>query len=181
MATATKRTSRTTTEHHPPPVGAAEHEKSTWLDTIPAGLPWLDPLREKHREAAFAFADSVGRLGDVRAERHDAERAYREQVRDHLAAGEAAPPRPEALDAAHREAALAIAAQDVTEAREAVCALATETLGVLRANRIEVDFSTSNPALLGALSLGGPNQYDACVAAARVKIGDVSDEVAVIT
>ena len=139
MATATKRTSSTKAEHAPPPVGCAAYERADWLNSIPVGLDWLHPLREKQRTAAYAFSDAVAALADIRAQRHDAEAAYRRAVRDGLAASEPAPERPPELDPARREAALTIGREEVDDAREVLSGIVVDSwdaTGHLRDARI---------------------------------------------
>jgi len=167
-------------EHAPAPAGAAVYERADWLNSIPPGLDWLDPLRGRHLAAAHGFADAVQRLADVRAERHDLERHYREQVRDALAASETAPERPAELDPARRDALVSLAAEDVATARETLSGIVVEVLAALRGNRLDLDFATLSPALVGALTVGGANQAQALLAQATARMGDISNGIAVI-
>jgi hypothetical protein len=138
----------------PAPAGCQPHERASWLSALPES-PWLTELRDTHVQLAHEWADACEAIADAREDYVVKEAAYRREVRDALAVGEPAPPRPDGLDPAVREATVTVAREDAELARDALNAHVLICLATLREHRQELELGTLDPTLIRALASGG--------------------------
>jgi hypothetical protein len=135
-------------------VGLPPHEQADWLpvgDDLPS---WLRELGDLHRAAVVEHEDAVMAVVVAEAEKKDAARLWRRQLREALAVGEPAPERD--FDPEAQQAQIEIAQEDSLAARDTLARTVVAILAELRSRRDELRpyFDQFPPALSESLARG---------------------------